>query len=151
MQMRTIPEVERFAYPSAIKTSLLGAFMPYFVSITCILLVIEPLVYALLWNQGSRWVMQIREFRKWKHLIVVQVCKHGITEEYMSNIVTVDKTFSLTWCMLPWSFQILEGHFVYANEENPGSWTPCLPFYGLAISMKSVCGKFQSYHDHSFG
>ena len=42
MQMRTIPEVGRFAYPSTIKPYVLGACMPNIMHITAIFLVQEP-------------------------------------------------------------------------------------------------------------
>ena len=65
--------------------------------------------------------MQISEYRKWKRVIVVQAWEHGIMEEYIYNMVTVNDTVFLMWLMLRYYLQILVGHFVYANEENPGS------------------------------
>ena len=47
MQIRTMPEVGRFAYPSTIKPYAQEVFTPDFVNITVIILVQEPIGYQI--------------------------------------------------------------------------------------------------------
>ena len=151
MQMRTIPEPKRFEYPCSTKSFPLGACMPTFIHITETVLCksLGNVDYYNTWvhNELCKWensgswntssVFQGESMVIWNNTCVIMLI--------MQNTIEVIRLCQNRLEILKYS------HFVYANEDNAGSESFCLPFYYKAFSMESMCTKFCVSHNYSLG
>ena len=78
-----IPGSETFCLPFYCQDLSMGSMHAKFCAYHSHIFGARALRMVTIGISGPLRFMQMSEFRKWKHVIVVQACKHGYSEKYM--------------------------------------------------------------------